>query len=77
LNGRILRNAHRQAQVDRIAIRRGRNKLSTFVGTLGHIRFGFVWFAGDKKIATLIDALERFFDTIEGASQTILVNSIH
>ena len=66
----------RQAQVDWTAIRRGRNKLSAFVGTLGFSRFSFVWFAGDEKFATLIDAHERFFDAIEGVPQTILFDNM-
>ncbi len=66
----------RQAQVDWTAIRRGRNKLSAFVGTLGYSRFSFVWFAGDEKFATLIDAHERFFDAIEGVPQTILYDNM-
>ena len=66
----------RQAQVDWTAIRRGRNKLSAFVGTLGYSRFSFVWFAGDEKFATLIDAHERFFDAIEGVPQTILFDNM-
>lgn len=38
----------RQAQVDWTAIRRGRNKLSAFVGTLGFSRLSFVWFADNE-----------------------------
>ena len=38
----------RQAQADWTAIRRGRNKLSAFVGTLGFSRLSFVWFADNE-----------------------------
>ena len=39
----------RQAQVDWTAIRRGKHKLSAFVGTLGFSRYAFVWFADNEK----------------------------
>ena len=66
----------RQAQVDWTVIRRGKNKLSAFVGTLGYSRFSFVWFTNDEKFETLIDCHERFFDAIDGVPQTILFDNM-
>lgn len=66
----------RQAQADWTAIRRGRHKLSAFVGTLGFSRFAFVWFAENERFETLIDAHERFFDAIDGVPQTILYDNM-
>lgn len=66
----------RQAQVDWTAIRRGKNKLSAFVGTLGYSRFSFVWFADNEKFETLIDCHERFFDAIDGVPHTILFDNM-
>ena len=37
-----------QAQVDWTSIRRGKNRLSAFVATLGYSRFSFVWFTIDE-----------------------------
>ena len=66
----------RQAQVDWTVIRRGKNKLSAFVCTLGYSRFSFVWFTNDEKFETLIDCHERFFDAIDGVPQTILFDNM-
>lgn len=66
----------RQAQADWTAIRRGRHKLSAFVGTLGFSRFAFVWFADNERFETLIGAHERFFDAIDGVPQTILYDNM-
>ena len=52
--------------MDWTSIRRGKNKLSAFVGTLGYSRFSFVWFADNEKFETLIDCHERFLDAIDG-----------
>ena len=65
-----------QAQVDWTVIRRGRDKLSAFVGTLGYSRFSFVRFAGDEKFGTLIECHEAFFDAIGGVPQTILFDNM-
>lgn len=66
----------RQAQVDWTVIRRGTNRLSAFVGTLGYSRYSFVWFTEDEKFGALIDAHERFFDAISGVPQTILYDNM-
>lgn len=66
----------RQAQVDWTSIRRGKNKLSAFVGTLGYSRFSFVWFADNEKFEMLIDCHERFFDVLDGVPHTILFDNM-
>ena len=66
----------RQAQVDWTAIRRGRHKLSAFVGTLGFSRYAVVWFADNERFETLIDGHERFFDAIDGVPLTILYDNM-
>jgi transposase len=65
-----------QAQADWTQVRRGRNKLSAFVGTLGFSRFSFVWFADNERFETLIEAHERFFDAITGVPQTVLYDNM-
>ena len=66
----------RQAQVDWTVIRRGKNRLSAFIATLGFSRYSFVWFTEDEKFNTLIDCHERFFDAIGGVPQTILFDNM-
>ncbi|HEX9858596.1 MAG TPA: IS21 family transposase [Paracoccaceae bacterium] len=65
----------RQAQVDWTVIRRGKNKLSAFVGTLGFSRLSFVWFADNERFDTLVEAHEKFFDALGGVPHTILFDS--
>lgn len=66
----------RQAQADWTQVRRGKDKLSAFVGTLGFSRFSFVWFADNERFETLIEAHERFFDAISGVPQTVLYDNM-
>ncbi len=66
----------RQSQADWTAIRRRRNKLSAFVGTLGFSRLSFVWFADNERLDTLIEAHERFFDSLGGVPHTILYDNM-
>ena len=65
-----------QAQIDWTTIRRGKDRLSAFVATLGFSRWSFVWFTTDERFATLIDAHERFFDAIGGTPRTILFDNM-
>lgn len=65
-----------QAQIDWTSIRRGKDRLSAFVATLGYSRLSFVWFATDETFDTLVDAHERFFDAIGGAPKTILYDNM-
>lgn len=66
----------RQAQIDWTTIRRGKDRLSGFVATLGYSRWTFVWFTTDETFDTMIDAHERFFDAIDGTPQTILYDNM-
>jgi transposase len=65
-----------QAQIDWTTIRRGKDRLSAFVATLGFSRWSFVWFTTDEKFETLVDAHERFFDAIGGVPRTILYDNM-
>ncbi len=65
-----------QAQIDWTTIRRGKDRLSAFVATLGFSRWSFVWFTTDERFETLIDAHERFFDAIGGVPRTILYDNM-
>ncbi len=65
-----------QAQIDWTTIRRGKDRLSAFVATLGFSRWSFVWFTTDERFDTLIDAHERFFDAIGGVPRTILYDNM-
>jgi len=64
-----------QAQIDWTSIRRGKERLTAFVATLGFSRWSYVWFATDETFETLVAAHERFFDAIGGTPQTILYDS--
>ncbi len=65
-----------QAQVDWTVIRRGQDRLSAFVATLGFSRLSFVWFTTDERFDALADAHERFFDAIGGVPHTILYDNM-
>jgi transposase len=65
-----------QAQIDWTTIRRGKDRLSAFVATLGFSRWSFVWFTTDERFETLTDAHERFFDAIGGVPRTILYDNM-
>lgn len=65
-----------QAQIDWTVIRRGKDRLSAFVATLGFSRLSFVWFTTDERFEALIDAHERFFDAIGGAPHTVLYDNM-
>lgn len=66
----------RQAQADWTSVRRGKHKLSAFVGTLGFSRLSFVWFADNERFNTLVEAHERFFDAIDGVPHTVLYDNM-
>lgn len=65
-----------QAQIDWTSIRRGKDRLTAFVATLGFSRWSFVWFATDETFETLASAHERFFDAIGGTPKTILYDNM-
>ena len=53
--------AGEQMQVDWAVIRRGSNRLSVFVATLGWSRATYVEFVTDERVETLIEAHENAF----------------
>lgn len=65
-----------QAQIDWTSIRRGKDRLTAFVATLGFSRRSYVWFATDETFETLAAAHERFFDAIGGTPKTILYDNM-
>lgn len=65
-----------QAQIDWTSIRRGKDRLTAFVATLGFSRWSYVWFATDETFETLVAAHERFFDAIGGTPRTILYDNM-
>ena len=68
--------AGEQAQADWTSIRRGTQRLSAFVGTLGFSRLSFVWFTEDERLPPLIEAHERFFDAIGGVPHHLLYDNM-
>ena len=65
-----------QAQIDWTSVRRGKDRLSAFVATLGYSRVSFVWFTTDETFEILADAHERFFDAIGGVPRTVLYDNM-
>jgi hypothetical protein len=58
-----------QMQVDWAVIRRGSNRLSVFVATLGWSRAGYVEFVSDERVETLIEAHENAFLAFGGTAR--------
>jgi len=61
-----------QMQVDRAVIRRGSNRLSVFVATLGWSRSSYVEFVSDERVETLIKAHENAFLAFGGTPREVL-----
>jgi transposase len=59
-----------QMQVDWAVIRRGENRLSVFVATLGWSRATYVEFVTDERVETLIEAHENAFLAFGGTPWT-------
>ena len=62
----------KQMQVDWAVIRRGENRLSVFVATLGWSRAAYVEFVTDERGETLIEALENAFLAFGGTPREVL-----
>ena len=60
-----------QMQVDWAVIRRGSNRLSVFVATLGCSRAAYVEFVTDERVETLIEAHENAFLAFGGCQRKI------
>lgn len=65
-----------QMQVDWATIRRGRNRLSVFVATLGWSRVAYVEFVTDERVETLIACHERAFLTFGGVPREGLYDNV-
>ena len=61
-----------QMQVDWAVIRRGSNRLSVFVATLGWSRTSYVEFVIDERVETLIEAHENAFLAFGGTPREVL-----
>ena len=65
-----------QMQVDWAVIRRGGNRLSVFVATLGWSRAAYVEFVTDERIETLIEAHENAFLAFGGTPREVLYDNM-
>src|SRR5947209_19598430 len=65
-----------QMQVEWAVIRRGTNRLSVFVATLGWSRASYVEFVSDERVETLIEAHENAFLAFGGAPHEVLYDNM-
>src|SRR4029078_10826399 len=65
-----------QMQVDWAVIRRGANRLSVFVATLGWSRATYVEFVTDERGETLIEAHENAFLAFGGTPREVLYDNM-
>jgi len=65
-----------QMQVDWAVIRRGANRLSVFVATLGWSRAAYVEFVTDERVETLIEAHENAFLALGGTPREVLYDNM-
>lgn len=65
-----------QMQVDWAVIRRGENRLSVFVATLGWSRAAYVEFVTDERVETLIEAHENAFLAFGGTPREVLYDNM-
>ena len=66
----------KQMQVDFIVFRRGRDRLSAFVATMGYSRQTFIYFVTDEKLDTVLSCLRRTFEAFGGVPQHILFDNM-
>jgi transposase len=62
----------RQMQCDFATIRRGRDRLSVFIATLGWSRAAYVEFVSDERLETLLGCHERAFYFFGGVPREVL-----
>jgi len=65
-----------QMQVDWAVIRRGSNRLSVFVATLGWSRASYVEFVTDERVERLIEAHENAFVAFGGVPHEVLYDNM-
>ena len=64
-----------QVQIDWTVIRKGEHPLSAFVAVLGHSRWSYVWFSDNERLPALMEAHERFFETVGGVPRVCLYDN--
>jgi transposase len=65
-----------QMQVDWATIRRGADRLSVFVATLGWSRAAYVEFVTDERLETLLAAHEHAFLAVGGVPAEVLYDNM-
>ena len=65
-----------QMQVDFMTLRRGKDRLSAFVATLGYSRMTFVRFVTDERVETVLECLRRTFEAFGGVPQEVLFDNM-
>ena len=66
----------KQMQVDWVVFRRGKNRLSAFVATMGYSRASFVEYVSDEKIETLLACHEHAFEYFGGIPKQVLYDNM-
>jgi transposase len=66
----------RQMQADFGTIRKGRNRLSVFIATLGWSPTTYVEFVSDERLQTLLDCHEHAFDFFRGVPCEVLYDNM-
>lgn len=66
----------KQMQVDWVVFRRGKNRLSAFVATMGYSRASFVEYVTDEKIETLLACHQHAFDYFGGVPKQVLYDNM-
>src|SRR5262249_27962697 len=74
--GRFETGLGEQMQVDWAVIRRGGNRLSVFVATLGWSGASYVEFVTDERVETLIEAHEKALLAFGGTPQEVLYDNM-
>jgi transposase len=65
-----------QLQMDWIVFRRGRDRLSAFVATLGYSRASYVEFVSDERLETLLSCHEHAFAAFGGVPRRVLYDNM-
>ena len=65
-----------QMQADFIVMRRGKDRLSAFVATLGYSRMTFIHFVRDEQLKTVLTCLRRAFEAFGGVPQHVLFDNM-
>ena len=65
-----------QMQVDWCQVRRGKNRLTAFVATMGHSRASYVQFATNEELDTLLNCMEDAFTFFGGVPWHVLFDNM-